>query len=46
MKCPRKIFASLMAFVFGPLFAALPKVGIDYVEREEQKIRAKVKHNG
>jgi hypothetical protein len=51
-----KIFASLMAFVsvgavlsalafvFGPLFGTLLKVGIDYVEREEEKIRAKVKH--
>jgi len=52
-----KIFASLMAFVsvgavlsalafvFGPLFGTLLKVGIDYVEREEEKIRAKVKHD-
>lgn len=51
-----KIFASLMAFVsvgavlsavafvFGPLIGTILKVGIDYVEKEEQKIKAKVEH--
>jgi hypothetical protein len=48
-----KIFASLIAFVsvgaalsavafiFGPLFGTLLKVGISYVEREEEKLREK-----
>lgn len=51
-----KIFASVMAFVsvgavlsavafvFGPLFGTLFKIGIDYVEKEEQKIKAKLEH--
>ncbi len=51
-----KIFASVMAFVsvgavisavafvFGPLFGTLFKTGIDYVEKEEQKIKAKLEH--
>ncbi len=51
-----KIFASVMAFVsvgavisaaafvFGPLFGTLLKTGIDYVEKEEQKIKAKLEY--
>ena len=53
-----KIFASVMAFVsvgaalsavafvFGPLFGTFLKEGIDYVEKEAEKIRAKVEHKG
>ncbi len=49
-----KIFASAMAFisvgavissiafVFGPLFGTLFKEGIDYLEKEERKVKEKV----
>ena len=52
-----KIFASIMAFVsvgavisalvfvFGPLLGTVVKVGIDYVEKEERKLKGEfVKH--
>ncbi len=51
-----KIFGAIMAFVsvgavlssivfiFGPLFGTALKVGIDYLEKEEQKLKNKVEH--
>ncbi len=30
---------SSVAFVFGPLFGTILKVGIDYLEKEEQKLK-------
>ncbi len=32
---------SSIAFLFGPLFGTLLKVGIDYIEKEEQRLRHK-----
>lgn len=52
-----KIFASVMAFVsvgavisalvfiFGPLLGTVVKVGFDYVEREEQKLKGEFKRS-
>ena len=51
-----KIFASIMAFfsigaaisaitfTFGPLFGSVLKEGISYVEREEDRIKARLEH--
>ncbi len=51
-----KIFASVIAFVsvgavlsaivfvFGPLMGTVFKVGMDYVEKEEAEIKARLKH--
>ena len=51
-----KIFASVMAFfsigaaisaitfTFGPLFGSALKVGIQYVEKEEEKLKEKIEH--
>jgi hypothetical protein len=51
-----KIFASVMAFfsigaaisaitfTFGPLFGSVLKEGISYVEKEEDKIKARLEH--
>ena len=33
---------SSVAFVFGPLFGTALKVGIDYIEKEERKLKSKV----
>ncbi len=33
---------SSVAFVFGPLFGTALKVGIDYLEKEEQKLKDRV----
>ncbi len=51
-----KIFAAVMAFfsigaaisaitfTFGPLFGTVLKVGIQYVEKEEEKLKEKLEH--